>query len=76
MTRPRLRLTAGPSALDVLLDYDEAQRVARFLAAVTGERMRVAPHPLPMLGWIVDRAGERRRAEPGTGRVRHLGVVR
>ena len=77
MTRPVLRVTQGPSALGVTMDYDEAQRIANFLAAVTGLRMRVSPHPLPMLGWVVDHAGERPgRARGRTGQARHLGVVR
>lgn len=77
MSRPRLRLTAGPSALGVTgLSWAEAMNLARFLAAVTGRRYRVGPHPIPWLGWVVDAAGERPRAGQGTGQVRHLGVVR
>ena len=60
MRRPRLRVTTGPSALGVMLSYDEAQALARYLATVTGTRKRVSPHPMRSLGWVVDEAREQR----------------
>lgn len=79
MTRPMLRLAVGPSQLGVThLDWHDAMRLARFLAAVTGRRMEVRPHPLPVLGWIVQPVDPEQATPAGErGRLaRHLRSVR